>query len=112
MLPQLIIGREGAGMTALQGLRRAALAEGTTLVLLVLVAVPLKHLAGWPLAVQVMGPVHGLAFLAWTWALIASAPVAGWRPLELAQLLGGAVVPFGALINDRLIRRRAAEIAA
>lgn len=103
---------QAQGKAALQGLRRAALAEGTTLVLLILVAVPLKHLAGWPLAVQVMGPVHGLAFLAWVWALVASAPLARWRPLELAQLLGGAVVPFGALVNDRLIRRKAAEIAA
>jgi integral membrane protein len=42
-------------------LRLASWAEGATLLLLLLVAVPLKRLAGWPEAVSLMGPLHGAA---------------------------------------------------
>ena len=49
----------------LQGLGIAAAAEATTLLLLVGVTVPLKHLADWPTAIQVLSPIHGLAFVAY-----------------------------------------------
>ncbi|MEY4733742.1 MAG: hypothetical protein RLZZ464_1808, partial [Pseudomonadota bacterium] len=48
---------------ALRTLRWASWAEGATLLLLMLVAVPLKRLADWPLGVSVMGPIHGAAFV-------------------------------------------------
>ena len=46
---------------ALRNLQYLSLLEATTLVVLVCVAVPLKHLAGYPVAVSIMGPVHGIA---------------------------------------------------
>jgi Domain of unknown function (DUF3817) len=49
--------------------KTASLVEGLTLVLLVCVAVPLRHLAGWPVVTAVMGPVHGLAFLFYVWTV-------------------------------------------
>lgn len=53
-------------------LRRLALLEGLTLLVLILVAVPLKYLAHWPLGVRIVGPVHGLAFLVYCWGLVES----------------------------------------
>jgi len=53
-------------------LRRMALFEGITLLVLILVAVPLKYAAHWPLGVRIVGPIHGLAFLAYSWGLIES----------------------------------------
>lgn len=53
-------------------LRHLALLEGLTLLLLILVAVPLKYAAQWPLGVRIVGPIHGLAFLVYCWGLIAS----------------------------------------
>jgi uncharacterized protein YjeT (DUF2065 family) len=47
----------------LDHLRLASLFEGVTLLTLLAVAVPLKHVAGLLLAVSIAGPVHGLAFL-------------------------------------------------
>ena len=52
-----------APLGPLRTLRLASLGEGATLLLLVLIAVPLKRLAGMPEAVSVMGPIHGAAFL-------------------------------------------------
>ena len=53
-------------------LRRLAVFEGLTLLLLIGLCVPLKYLAHWPLGVRLVGPVHGLVFLVYSWSLIES----------------------------------------
>ncbi len=53
-------------------LRFMALLEGSSLLLLLLVAVPLKRMMGIPEAVQIIGPVHGLLFIAFNALLIAA----------------------------------------
>ena len=84
----------------LRPLRVASWAEGATLLLLMLVAVPLKRLAGMPEAVSVMGPIHGAAFVAyvlmvlfyaWKGHLRAHAvPLLGWPLLcRLGPFLWG-----------------------
>jgi integral membrane protein len=101
----------------LQQLRRlevASVAEAGTLILLVLVAVPLKHLAGWETGVRIMGPVHGMAFLAYVWTLIQtmSGSSGAWSRLDIARLVLAALVPFGAIANLRLLARKRAGIRA
>lgn len=49
----------------MRALRLFALAEGVSLLLLVGVAVPLKHVFGHSVGVRALGPLHGLAFLAY-----------------------------------------------
>ena len=78
-------------------LRVLCLVEAVTLLVLLGVAVPLKHLVGLPSAVSVMGPVHGFVFLVLCWAVnhaVASRDIparTGWR------LVLAACVPFGGL---------------
>ena len=113
------IGRSGPddrGMSAisdgeleraqLRRLRLVSLGEATTLILLVGIAVPLKHLAGQPLGVRVMGPVHGLMFLAYLWTAVQTVSGGGWNGRDIARLLIGALVPFGGFLNMRLLRRK------
>ena len=95
----------------LRRLELASLIEATTLVLLICVAVPLKHLAGLPVAVAVMGPVHGLAFLAFGWLAIQTVAGGGWRRPETARLLLLAAIPFGGYFNLSLIRRKRIDLA-
>lgn len=89
-------------------MRTACLVEGGTLLLLLFVAVPLKHLAGFPDAVKAMGPIHGLAFLTYVWMLIRMVSAGGWSRGETIKLLVAAIVPFGALLSARTLTRRAA----
>ncbi|MCA1454446.1 DUF3817 domain-containing protein [Bradyrhizobium sp. BRP22] len=96
--------------TQLRWLGILSVLEATTLVLLVAVAVPLKHIAGWTIAVHVMGPVHGLAFLAYCWAAIQSIAEGGWSRLEAARLLATAFIPFAGFANVRLIARKSAAL--
>lgn len=88
----------------LRRLRLASLGEGTTLILLVGIAVPLKYLAGQPLGVRVMGPVHGLMFLAYLWTSVQTVAGGGWSGRDIARLLIGALVPFGGFLNIALIK--------
>lgn len=99
-------------LTQLRRLRLAALIEGATLLLLLLVAVPAKHLFGLPEATRVMGPVHGLAFLAYGWTLAATVAGGPWRAGEVLRLVLAAFVPFGALLSAKLLRRKEMALAA
>ncbi|MBO1924097.1 MULTISPECIES: DUF3817 domain-containing protein [Thiomicrorhabdus] len=44
-------------------LKVAALLEGTSLLLLLLVAMPMKYAMGIPEAVKIIGPIHGVLFV-------------------------------------------------
>lgn len=90
----------------LRRLRIASLGEATTLLLLVGVAVPLKHLAGQPLGVRLMGPVHGLMFLIYLWTAVQTVAGGGWSGSEIARLFVGALVPFGGFFNMSLLARK------
>lgn len=91
-------------MSALRQLRWLALLEGLSLALLVFVGMPLKHALGLPLAVRVLGSVHGVLFLAFVSALARAALARGWTFGRAARLFGWSLVPGGALVLDRELR--------
>jgi integral membrane protein len=100
------------GAIHLRRLRIVAFIEGTTLLLLVGVAVPLKHLAGLPLAVSVIGPIHGLAFVSYLWMVFHSVSSHSWSGQEIGRLLVAALIPFGGLLTASLIHRKLLVLAA
>lgn len=95
----------------LRRLQRAAWAEGATLLLLLGIAVPLKHLAGQAAVVTVMGPLHGMAFLYYLWTIANTVAGDEWTRAEVWRLLACAMLPFGAWFSVGVIRRKAAAIA-
>ena len=96
----------------LHPLRIVALIEGATLLALLGIAVPLKHIAGYPIAVTVMGPIHGVAFLLYFWMVFNVASSEGWTRGEIARLVVTAFVPFGALLTAGLLNRKATSFVA
>jgi len=83
--------------------------EGTSLLVLLLVAMPLKYLAHQPMAVTVVGSVHGLLWVVYMLMLAHLWLTAKW-PLATAVVAGVAsVLPFGPWWFER---RRAASPAA
>ncbi len=94
----------------LRKLEVASLIEATTLVLLLGVAVPLKHFAGRPEAVTVMGPVHGIAFCFY---VRDARPDGGERRLASSRVVaagGHSLRAVGGYTNLMLIRRKAAVL--
>lgn len=74
--------------------------EGTSTILLFFVAMPLKYLADMPMAVTVVGSIHGLLFIVYVaMLLLAMRRVPLPRSLTVWGLIG-AVVPFGPFLVD------------
>ncbi|HEV2597776.1 DUF3817 domain-containing protein [Sphingopyxis sp.] len=83
----------------LRQLRLMAMVEASTLVALLFVAVPLKHLADWPLGVRAIGPIHGLAFLGYIWMLFQGAGAGLFRQRRAWPLVVSAFIPFAGFMT-------------
>jgi integral membrane protein len=92
-------------MTFLQALRRLAIIEGISTLVLFFVAMPMKYFAGIPLAVTIVGAIHGALFVALgVMFLIAIRRV----PITLGTAATGvvaAILPGGPFVFDRRLRR-------
>lgn len=102
---------EGAGLRELRRFRFVSWMEGGSLVLLVCVAVPLKHLGGITLATAIMGPLHGAAFLVYMWMLMRLLGAGIWTGRDMPRLVLSACIPFGAFANAGFLRRRIRQLS-
>lgn len=78
--------------------RWAALFEGSSLLLLLFVAMPLKYYAGIPEAVKFIGPLHGILFISFIVLLFSHGAK---NELSMPQTLIGLVasfIPFGTFV--------------
>ena len=90
-------------------LRHVGLAEGTSFLLLLGVAMPLKYFAGFPLAVKIVGWIHGVLFVAFLFALQRAASERGWPLTRIGIVFLAALVPFGPFVLDRRLKDDAAS---
>lgn len=91
--------------TAIGWLRLVGLIEGCSFLLLLLVAMPLKYLAGQPEAVRVVGAAHGGL---WVLYLLAAAVVAVKHRWGVGRILAAgaaSVLPGGPFVFDRSLKR-------
>ena len=87
-------------------MRCVALVEATSFLAL-LVATYVKYNDDAPTGVQILGPIHGVLFIAYVFVAINIRLRGGWsNPVTLAVLLA-AVVPFGGFVVDRWLVRSA-----
>jgi integral membrane protein len=91
--------------------RIVALAEATSFLAL-LVATYVKYGHDEELGVQILGPVHGLLFVAYVLLALRLALELGWSARTTALVLAGAVVPFGGFVVDRWLARQPAQLAS
>lgn len=92
-------------MTSIKKLRIAGIVEGTTLLVLLLIAVPLKHLGGIPQVVSFVGPIHGIAFLAYLRFLIVAVAEGGWPRRDIIRTAIVSFIPLGTFYNDRYLKK-------
>jgi integral membrane protein len=87
-------------------MRYIALAEATSFIAL-LIASFVKRTGGGELGVQVLGPIHGMLFIAYVVIALNIRHDMGWSGRTTFWVLVGAVVPFGGYAVDwRLLRER------
>ncbi|HJK98568.1 MAG TPA: DUF3817 domain-containing protein [Polyangiaceae bacterium LLY-WYZ-14_1] len=90
-------------------LRLVGLAEGVSYLLLLGIAMPLKYLAGWPLAVQVVGWAHGVLFVAFGLVALQVTIARRWPFRRLVEAGLAALLPFGPFVWDRKVLDRLAR---
>lgn len=87
--------------------RKIALAEGVSFLVLLLIAMPLKYMANYPIATTIAGGLHGILFIAFmvmVWE-IKSGYKKDWGWVGKAFL--ASILPFGTFVMDKQWKREA-----
>jgi integral membrane protein len=93
--------------TTIGRLRAIAFLEGISLILLVFVGMPVKHLAQEPFLVQAIGPVHGVLFLFFVlYAIIAAVEYRWTFRTTTWKVLLACLIPFGTFYIDKTVLRK------
>ena len=85
--------------------RRIGYLEGSSFLILLGIAMPLKYLADFPMAVRIVGWVHGVFFIFYVMEAFSLAEVLQWKRKRLMLALIAAVLPFGPFVFDRRFLR-------
>ena len=86
-------------------LRAVGIWEGTSFLVLLGIAMPLKYFAGHPEAVRIVGMAHGILFLLYVAATIQVAKERHWPWRRTAAVLVASVLPAGPFVIDARILR-------
>jgi len=92
-------------MNALHQFRLIALAEGSSFLALLFVAMPLKYAMGLPIFVRVIGSLHGLLFVLFIVASLRAAAARKWSLLRWLVAFASSIIPFGTFVFDRSLKR-------
>ena len=84
-------------------LRILGFMEGTSLLILLFIAVPLKYGFGIPQGSLIVGPIHGILFLLFVAYTIYLAALNGWKIGTTLMLLIACILPFGTFYADKKI---------
>ena len=85
--------------------RKIAIAEGISFLILLLIAMPLKYFAGWPLAVKFVGWAHGVLFVAFLVMAFEVKIMLGKNVGWFMKAFIASIVPFGTFVLDRELKK-------
>ena len=80
--------------------------EGVSFLLLLGIAMPLKYVAGYPMAVKIAGWAHGLLFILFCFALQRAKQHRSWSVPEAAVFFIAALLPFGPFVVDGRLKQQ------
>lgn len=94
--------------------RKTGIAEGISFLLLLLIAMPLKYMAGLPLAVTIVGSLHGILFIAYlvlAWEVRKDPVVANWKKsfAWLFICFLSSILPFGPFVLENRLKKEAPQ---
>ena len=84
--------------------------EGFSFLALLLIAMPLKYMFDFPLAVKYVGWIHGLLFILYIIAVIAAIRAMKWGFKGVAVAVVASLLPAGTFVLDRSLRQREQEL--
>jgi integral membrane protein len=81
--------------------KKTAFWEGISLLVLLFVAMPLKHLLGQPLMVKIVGMAHGLLFVLYVVFALYLSFNRKWGYTKTFLILVASLIPFGTFYVDK-----------
>ena len=91
-------------MTKIEQFRLIAFIEGVSFLVLLFIAMPLKYMAGIPLAVRIVGMLHGVLFVGFIMTLIGAASEREWPLKRSALAFISSLLPFGTFVFDKSLK--------
>lgn len=92
--------------TSIGRLRILAFLEGISLLILIFIAVPMKHYFDNPSLVRTIGPIHGALFLLFIFNALSVGIEQEWKFKEVTwKVLIACMIPFGTFYVDYKILR-------
>lgn len=89
----------------IQILRCLSLADATSFLILLGIAMPLRTYADMPEAVSIVGMIHGLLFIALCLQILIVLIQLRWQPTRGLLIFSAALVPLAPFFLDKHIRR-------
>lgn len=80
--------------------------EGISFIVLLFVAMPLKYFFGFPIAVKIVGMLHGLLVFVFIYQIIEAKKEAGFTWNETALYFILSLIPFGSFYTDKLLAKK------
>lgn len=91
--------------STLNRLRSIGTLEALSYLLLLFVAMPLKYLGGWEYGVKVVGPIHGLLWMAYIGLAILGQADYKWHWKTTFWLFIASLLPFGPFVAETKLLR-------
>jgi len=93
-------------MSELKKFRLINKIEGYSFLILLFIAMPLKHIAGYPIATKIMGMIHGVLFIAFIYQLFMTKEEAPLSAKETALFFLLSLVPFGTFYTESICKKK------
>src|SRR5688500_13485413 len=91
--------------TPIGRLRMIGILEGISMLVLLLIAMPLKYFADQPDAVKITGWIHGLLFVVFIAAVLYVYIERKWPFKKLVYAVIAAFLPFGTFVFDAQLKK-------
>ena len=93
-------------MSEIQRFRMTALAEGSSFLILLCIAMPMKYVMGMPRVVTVVGAIHGSLFLLYVGQLAKLRTTYQWDIRFSFFAFLASLLPFGPFVFDKHLREK------
>jgi integral membrane protein len=84
--------------------RQIGMIEGYSFLILLFIAMPIKYILGYPIAVKIVGMTHGILFIVFCLLLAKAWYDARWSFKESTLFFVASLVPFGTFFTDKKIK--------
>ena len=101
----LLLKEKTLNKTSIGRLRLIGISEGISFLVLLGIAMPLKYMFGIPLAVKIVGWLHGALFILYVGAVIQVKIEKDWPTSRAIIAFIAALLPLGTFVFDKSLRK-------